>query len=80
MKAMFYTQISSVAVWHTRDLQLSHNTLYLLSPRLCFVIVLNRNLFVYRDDSLSSQNLSSESNNQLTGLYHFRNRGRGWAR
>ena len=44
-------QISSGVVWQSRDLHLSHNTLYLLSPRLCFFIVLNRYLFVYRDDS-----------------------------
>ena len=30
--------ISSGVVWQTRDLHLSHNTLYLLSPRLCFFI------------------------------------------
>ena len=47
-------QISSVVVWVTRDLHLSHNTLYLLSPRLCFFIVFKRDLFVYRDDSLTS--------------------------
>ena len=29
-------QISSGVVWQTRDLHLSRNTLYLLSPRLCF--------------------------------------------
>ena len=46
-------QISSGVVWQTRDLHLSHNTLYLLSPRLCFFIVLKRDLFVYRDDSLT---------------------------
>ena len=40
--------ISSV-VWRSRDLQLSRITLYLLSPRLCFFIVLKRDLFVYRD-------------------------------
>ena len=34
--------------------QLSRNTLYLLSPRLCFFIVLKRDLFVFRDDSLTS--------------------------
>ena len=38
----------------TRDLHLSHNTLYLLSPRLCFFIVLKRDLFFYHDDSLTS--------------------------
>ena len=47
-------QISSGVVWQTRDLHLSCNTLYLLSPRICFFIVLNRDLFVYRDDSLTS--------------------------
>ena len=31
--------------------QLSGNTLYLLSPRLCFLIVLKRDLFVYHADS-----------------------------
>ena len=36
----------------SRDLNLSHNTLYLLIPRLCCFIVLKRDLFVYRDDSL----------------------------
>ena len=33
-------QISSCVVWQTRDLNMSRNTLYLLSPRLCFFIVL----------------------------------------
>ena len=27
-------------IWQTRDLHLSHSTLYLLSPRLCFFIVI----------------------------------------
>ena len=44
-------QISSGVVWQTRDLHLSRNTLYLLSPCLCFFIVLKRDLFVYRDDA-----------------------------
>ena len=35
-------QISSVVLWQTRDLHLLRNTLYLLSPRLCFFIVLKR--------------------------------------
>ena len=48
-------QISSGVIWQTRDVQLSRNTLYLLSPRLCFIIVLKRDLFVFRDDSLKSQ-------------------------
>ena len=48
---IFYLlQISSGVVWQTRDLHLSRNTLYLLSPHLCFFIVLKRDLFVYRDD------------------------------
>ena len=47
-------QIYSCVVWQTRDLHLSRNTLYLLSPRLCFFTVLKRDLFVYRDDSLTS--------------------------
>ena len=47
-------QISSGAVWQSRDLQLSRNTLYLLSPRVCFFIVLKCDLFVYHDDSLTS--------------------------
>ena len=46
-------QISSVVVWQSRNLQLSHNTSYLLSPRYCFFIVLYRDLFVYRDDPLA---------------------------
>ena len=62
-------QISSGVVWQTRDLHLSRNTLYLLSPRLCFFIVLKRDLFV-RVKGLS---LSCEPNNQLNVLYHFRN-------
>ena len=46
-------QISSGVVWQSRDLQLSRSTLYLLSPCLCFFILLKRDLFVYRDDSLA---------------------------
>ena len=47
-------QISSGVVWQTRDHHLSHNTLDLLSPRLCFFFVLKRDLFVYRGDSSTS--------------------------
>ena len=47
-------QIFSGVVWQTGDLHQSHNTLYLLSRRLCFFIVLKHDLFVYRDDSLTS--------------------------
>ena len=47
-------QIFSGVVWQTRDLHLSRNSLYLLSPRLNIFIVLKRDLFIYRDDSLTS--------------------------
>ena len=47
-------QISSCVVWQTREIHLSRNMLYLLSPRLCFFIVSKRDLFVYRDVSLTS--------------------------
>ena len=46
---------SSGVVWQSRDLQLSRNTLYLLSPHLCFYIVLKCDLFVYRDNILTSK-------------------------
>ena len=49
----FLLEISSGVVWKSRDLQL-HATRFLLSPRLCLFIVLKRNLFVYRHDSLTS--------------------------
>ena len=39
--------------------------LYLLIPHLCFFIVFNLDLFVNRDDSLTSLRLSCEPNNQL---------------
>ena len=47
-------QFFSCIVWQSRDLQLSRNTLYLLIHRLCFFIVLNHDLFVNLDDSLTS--------------------------
>ena len=47
-------QIFSGVVWLTRDLHLPISTLYLLSPRLCFFIVVHHDLIVYRDDSLTS--------------------------
>ena len=53
--SLLLLQISCGVVWQTRDLHLSRNTLYLLSPCLCFFIVLKRDLFVYRDDSLTSE-------------------------
>ena len=40
--------LNSGVVWQTRDLHLSHNMLYLLSPHRCFFIVLKHDLFVYR--------------------------------
>ena len=43
-------QTSSGFVWQSRDLKLSCNH----CPHLCFFIVLKCNLFVYRDDSLTS--------------------------
>ena len=46
-------QISSGVVCQSRDLHLSRNTLWLLSNRHCFLTVLKRDLFVYRDDSLT---------------------------
>ena len=48
-----------------------HNTLYLLSPRLCFFIVLKRDLCVYHDD-LRVRGLSCEQTNQQNILYHFK--------
>ena len=47
-------QISGGVVWQIRAMYLSGNTFYLLSPRLCFLIVFKRDLFVNRDDSLTS--------------------------
>ena len=46
-------KISICVVWQTKDLHLSRN-MYMLRHRLCFVIVLKRDLFVYRYDSLTS--------------------------
>ena len=45
--------ISRGVVWQYKGFQLSHNTFYLLSFRLCFFIVLKRDLFVYRDYPLT---------------------------
>ena len=47
-------QISSGVVWQTRDLHLSCKTSYLLSHRLCLFIVSKLDLFVSRDNSLTS--------------------------
>ena len=44
-------QNPSGVVWQTKDLNLSRKTLYLLSYRLSFFIILKRDLIgVYRDD------------------------------
>ena len=59
-------QISSGVVWQSRDLYLSRNTLYLLS--LCFFKVLNRELFVYNDDTLTSQKVIMRTE-QLTKCF-----------
>ena len=48
-------QIASGVVRQSRDL--SRNTFDLLSPRLCYSIVLNRDLFFNRDDSLMSKRI-----------------------
>ena len=55
-------QISSGVVWQNRDLHLSRNTLYLLSHHLCIFIELKRDLFVYRDDSLTSERVNYHVN------------------
>ena len=40
---------------------LSRNRLYLLKPCLCFFIILKHDLFVYRDDSLTSQRVTMQT-------------------
>ena len=59
---LLFLHISSGVVWQTRDLHLSHNTLYLLSPGLCFFIVLKHVLFVYRDDELEGYHANRTTN------------------
>ena len=61
-------QIFSGVVWQTRDLHLSHNTLCQLSPRLCFFIVLKRDLFIYRDDSLTSKRVIMRTEQPTKGF------------
>ena len=46
-------RISSCVGWQTRDLHLSHNTLYRWSFS-CFFIVSNHDLFVYHDPSVTN--------------------------
>ena len=43
----------------------SCNTLYLLSPCLCFFIALKCDLFVYSDDSLTSKRVIMRTDDQL---------------
>ena len=57
-------QISSGVVWQTRDLHLSRKTLYLLCPRLCFFVVLKRDLFVYRDDSMTCKRVTMRTTSE----------------
>ena len=54
------------------DIKLSCNMLYLLSPRLCFFIVGNRDIYVNRDDSLTSKRviMRTEQLTKLNVLYH----------
>ena len=63
-------QISRSVVLQTRYFHLSRNTLYLLSPRLCFFIVLNV-IYVFIVIILwRVRGLSCKPNNQLYVLYH----------
>ena len=48
----------------------SCNTLYLLCPRLCFCIVFNIDLFVNRDDSLTSKRIIMRAEQPNKCLYH----------
>ena len=48
-------RISTCVVWRAEDLPLSRSTLYLLSPRFCFFIVLIRGLFVCRGGSFEGR-------------------------
>ena len=50
-------RMSSGVVWQCRDLQLSRSSLYLLSHRICFSMVLKCDVCVYRDDSLPSRRI-----------------------
>ena len=60
--------------------ELSRNTLYLLSTRLCFLIVLKRDLFDTVMILWRGRGLSYETNNQINVVYHFKNLGWGCAR
>ena len=54
------------AVLKELDRHLSCNTLYLVSPRLCFFIVLRRDLCVYSDDSLTGQRVIMQTEQPTT--------------
>ena len=53
----------------SRDLELSHNMLYLLSPRLCFSMLLKCYSFVYNDDSLTSKSVIMRTKQQKCFYY-----------
>ena len=65
-------QISSGIVLQSRDTQLSHNTLYLLRPRLSYFKVLDSDLFVYLDDSLTDKRVIMRTKQPTYFLYNFR--------
>ena len=67
-------QITSGVVWHTRDLHLLHNALYLLNPGICFFIVLKRDLFDYRDDSMTGYHANRTTNLFFVPLQKLRAR------
>ena len=70
-------QISSGVVKQTKDLQLSHSILHMLSPRICFIIVVNHDLFVNRDELLTIGGLSCQRDNQQNAVYHSEIEGEG---
>ena len=70
-------QISIGVVWWPLDFRLSCNMLYPLSPRLCFFIVFNFDLFVNSDDSLKSLRIIMRTEKPTKFLYHVSNWGWG---
>ena len=73
-------QISSGVVWQTRELHLSCNSLYLLSPSLYFFIVINLYLFVNHEDLLTSLRIITRTEQSTKCLYHISYRGWGCRR
>ena len=61
----------------TPGVGVGQNTLFLLSPHLCFIIVFICDLFVSRDDPLMGYKTFTRTE-QLYVLSHYRSRGRGW--